>query len=87
MRYSEAALQTLRALTLTPLLAEHSVPIHWLSTLPPKQDEAAPRPTFANDRSRVERIDFDCGWRDLACLEDVIPDVSISSKLAAMVTE
>ena len=32
-------------------------------------------------------MDFDCAWHDVAHLEDVLPDVGISKKLAEMVME
>jgi amino acid adenylation domain-containing protein len=40
---------------------------------------------LSTQRCPVESLSLDCGWRDVARLEDVIPDAGISSKLAALV--
>jgi amino acid adenylation domain-containing protein len=47
-------------------------------------------PLLAEQRAptRVwETLHVDCGWRDVGRLEDVIPDIGISSELARLVTE
>jgi len=85
--YSDAALHQLNALALAPRLAERSVPVRWLETLPPRHD-SAPRGAIDIDNGcRMECLDIDCGWRDVARIEEVIPDLRISGTLAAMVTE
>jgi hypothetical protein len=47
-------------------------------------------PSLAEQRAPIriwETAAFDCGWQDVARLEDVIPDVGISSALAGLVME
>lgn len=40
---------------------------------------------LSTQRCPVDSLSFDCGWRDVSRLEDVIPDAGISSKLAGLV--
>jgi hypothetical protein len=86
-RYSDAALRKLRALTLASPLAARSVPVRWLETSPPTHRRTLPRGIGTDDGSRIERLDVDCRWGDIGCLEEVIPDLRISSTLAAMIME
>jgi amino acid adenylation domain-containing protein len=39
---------------------------------------------LSSQRCPVEKVSFDCGWADVSRLEDVIPDVRISSTLAGL---
>jgi acyl carrier protein len=87
VRYSEAGVRKLRGLSISPLLAERAAELRWLSTRAHAPDTTAPTQFGTNQRYHEEALDFDCGWRDLSCLEDVIPDVSISSTLTRMVCE
>jgi len=85
--FSDAAFRELKAFALAPLLAERSVPIRWLATSTLAREEELLRSIGASDGCRVECLDYECGWRDLARLEDVLPDVRISATLATMVME
>jgi acyl carrier protein len=85
--FSDAAFRELKAFVLAPLLAERRVPIRWLATSRLAGEEPLFRSIAASEGCRVECLDHDCGWRDLARLEDVLPDVRISSTLRAMVLE
>jgi len=87
VRYSDAGVRKLKGLSISPLLAERAAELRWLTTRARAPDTAALGRLGPNSRCRGEALDFDCGWRDLSCLEDVIPDVSISSTLARMVRE
>jgi acyl carrier protein len=42
---------------------------------------------LARGKTASECLELDCGWHDVARLEDVIPDVRISSQLASLVLE
>jgi len=85
--YSDAGVRKLKGLSISPLLAERAAELRWLTTRARAPDTAALDRLSPNRRCHTEDLDFDCGWRDLTCLEDVIPDVSISSTLARMVRE
>jgi amino acid adenylation domain-containing protein len=86
--YSATALRELKTLVIGPLAAAGSIPIKWLSTSRPAHQEALFR-SVSRERggSRIEALDFDCRWQDLALLEDILPDVGIARKLADMATE
>jgi len=85
MTYLEPAFRELTSLRLAPLLAGQSAPIDWLATSPPAPAQAVFR-SIGGSAGRLECLDFDCGWRDISRIEDVIPDAAISERLAAMVT-
>jgi hypothetical protein len=86
--YSDAALRELRGLSIARDAPNQSLPFKWLVTSQP----ARQRGRFAalcgaRVDCRVETLDFDCSWHDVARLEDVLPDVGIAAALANMVTE
>jgi amino acid adenylation domain-containing protein len=85
--YSDAAFRELKALTLAPLLLEQHPSIRSLLTAQPTRHGAHSLPNEASGNYPDEWLDVDCGWRDIARLEDVIPDTAISSTLAALVRE
>jgi amino acid adenylation domain-containing protein len=87
IHYSDAGVRKLKELSISPLLGERATELGWLSTRTRAPDTAALGDFDSNDRCRRLTLDFDCGWRDLGCLEDVIPDVAIASTLARMVSE
>ena len=86
MTYLEPAFRELTALSLAPLLAQQSVPIDWLATSPPSPAQSVFR-SLGSNAGRLECLDFDCGWHDISRIEDGIPDVAISERLAAMLME
>ncbi|HEY1534200.1 MAG TPA: amino acid adenylation domain-containing protein [Polyangiaceae bacterium] len=86
MTYLEPAFRELTSLSLAPLLAQQRVPIDWLATSPPLHAQSVFQ-SLASNAGRLECLDFDCGWHDISRIEDGIPDVAISERLAAMVTE
>jgi amino acid adenylation domain-containing protein len=86
--YSETALRELKALVIGPRATGASIPIKWLSTSRPAHQRALFRSVSgAREGCRVEVMDFDCRWQDLALLEDNLPDVGIARKLAEMAME
>jgi len=85
--YSAAGLRELQALRIGPWLSRQHAPIRSLHTALPSE-RAAPLATLSPDSGLLmEHLDYDCGWQDVARLEDVIPDVRLSSTLAAWVQE
>lgn len=83
--YSDAVLRELRSLSLPPLLAEQRVPVRSLRTAQPTRPQAHLPEPETSDGCSVACLGVDCGWRDVARVEDVIPDLGISSTLAAFV--
>jgi amino acid adenylation domain-containing protein len=78
--YSDAMLRELRALT----LVRGAVPLRWLAT----HDAARQRASFkALGGDRLEMLDVDCAWADLARSEDLLADNGIARALAALVEE
>jgi len=86
--FSEKALLELRALTMEPALPRRGIPIKWLATSKAAdQTVAYERIARTETGSRLATLDDSCGWYDLGRLEDVLPDVGISSALATLATE
>jgi amino acid adenylation domain-containing protein len=86
--YSETALRELKALAIAPIAPSRPVPVKWLGTSQHRRQEAIFR-AICGERtgSRIEAMDVDCSWHDVSRLEDILPDIGISKKLAEMVTE
>jgi amino acid adenylation domain-containing protein len=83
--YSAEALRELRGMSIAPLVPDRGPPLSWLIT----SRRARQRARFAavcgaRRDCEAEALDFDCGWHELARLEDVLPDVGIAGALAAM---
>ncbi len=86
--YSDAALRELRGLSITRDAPNQRLPFKWLVTSQPaRQRGRFAALSGARTDCRVETLDFDCSWHDVARLEDVLPDVGIAAALANMVTE
>jgi amino acid adenylation domain-containing protein len=85
--YSDAIVRELTSLSLPRLLAERRVPTRWLATLQLEHEAGLLRGLGVPGDCRAECLDLDCGWHDVAELEDVIPDVGLSKTLAKMVLE
>jgi amino acid adenylation domain-containing protein len=82
---SEDNARELEALTFAPDRAGNRRVIKWLAT----SDAEDQKKTFRalardGDGSRLETMDFDAGWSDLARLNHLLPDVGVSSMLAAL---
>jgi acyl carrier protein len=84
--YSASAWRELRTLRLSSLLREQRAPIQWLESADFARAHELARES-GSSRVQVEQLDADCGWRDIARLEDVLPDTHISERLIAMITE
>ncbi|HEX3776839.1 MAG TPA: amino acid adenylation domain-containing protein [Polyangiaceae bacterium] len=84
--YSETAWRELHGLRLAPLLREQRAAIHWLETAEPTRAARLVRET-GSAQTRIEQLDVDCGWQDVARLEDVLPDTHISERLIDLITE
>ncbi|HEU4412485.1 MAG TPA: amino acid adenylation domain-containing protein [Polyangiaceae bacterium] len=84
--YSREALRELKALAIPKLAPDRGPPVRWLATSQPARQRAR-FASLCGDRPdcRLEALDFDCSWDDLARFEDVLPDVGIAAALAAMV--
>jgi amino acid adenylation domain-containing protein len=85
--YSDAAFRELKALSLAPALAKQHLSMLSLRTAQATGRAAHVSSSETSGNYRDEWLDVDCGWRDIARLEDVIPDTAISSTLAALVRE
>jgi hypothetical protein len=81
--YSSAARREIEALAIPRL---DGVPLRWLATFEPANQSARHR-EIAAAAAGFEALEAECAWRDLAHLEDIIPDLRIARALAAMVTE
>ncbi len=81
MTYTPAASRELRQLEIPRL--EH--PVRWLATYAAAQ-QSARFDALTTERNGFEALDVDCGWRDIARFEDIIPDVGVAQALVAMVT-
>ncbi|HEX3595031.1 MAG TPA: phosphopantetheine-binding protein, partial [Polyangiaceae bacterium] len=79
MTYSARALEQMRAMTLRP--SAHTE--KWLAT----SGAAAWTVPGNGAGSRLERHDVDCSWEALHRLEDMLPDVGIGARLAALCAE
>jgi amino acid adenylation domain-containing protein len=86
--YSETALRELNALVIVPIAAGRPMSIKWLATSPSARQTAQFR-ALGGEREgcRIETMDFDCSWQDVSHLEDILPDVGITRRLAEMGTE
>jgi amino acid adenylation domain-containing protein len=86
--YSSAALEQLRSLALASKLSACAQPLKWLITSQP-QDQLALFGSIARKHagSRIEQLEFDCHWHEVAQMAEVLPDVGISRALATMVRE
>jgi pimeloyl-ACP methyl ester carboxylesterase len=80
LTYSRAALAELRRLQLLPL---DDPSAQWLVT----SDPARQRELAKAAGARALALDVDCGWDDLARLEDLLPDAGVAKALAAMVED
>ena len=85
--YSDAVVSELTSLSLPPLLAARRVPTRWLATRQLEHEIGLLRGLGAPGDCRAECLDLDCGWHDVAELEDVIPDMGLSRALTRMVLE
>ena len=84
--YSDAAIRELKALKLAPTESRGSMPLRWLVTSEPGLQQAHfQRVGKGRGDSRLERLEFDCAWHDIAQMSEVLPDVGISKTLADMV--
>ena len=86
--YSRSALREVKALSLAPIASGRPVPIRWLITSQPARQRALYQ-ALGGSRpgSRIEALDFDCGWQEMAQLSDILPDAGMIRTLAAMVKE
>jgi hypothetical protein len=85
--YSEAVVSELVRLSLPALLASRHVPTRWLATRQLEHESGLLRGLGAPGDCRAECLDVDCGWHEVAELEDVIPDAGLSRALGKMVLE
>ncbi|HWO26173.1 MAG TPA: amino acid adenylation domain-containing protein [Kofleriaceae bacterium] len=81
--YAEHARRELERLVIPRTAA---APLRWLATFEPARQEARHR-ELAVGGGRFESLEIDCGWRDIARFEDIIPDLHVARALVAMVTE
>lgn len=81
--YSNVALRALRQLEVCPL---DRVPIRWLATHDTARQAQQHAAIAAAPGGQFDAIDLDCGWRDVARLEDIVPDLGIVRKLVELVT-
>jgi hypothetical protein len=87
MQYPAPVRTELEALELAQLLRERGVPTRWLATSQHAHDVALLRGLGGPAECRMACLDVDCGWHELAALEDGIPDAQISASLARLVLE
>jgi acyl carrier protein len=57
--------------------------VHWLATFEPARQRGRYH-ALAATRGGFETLDVDCAWRDIARLEDIIPELRVARVLAAM---
>ena len=84
--YSPRAVRQLQTLALAAPPA--MLPMRWLITSQPQRQRRLYQ-TLAGSgtHSRVEQLDFDCGWDSVPGMSEVLPDVGISRTLATMVRD
>lgn len=86
--YSHEALRGLRELSLAKLGSGKAPPVKWLATFQPaRQRERFEALCGTREGCRLDALDFDCSWSDLARFEDILPDVGIAAALATMARE
>jgi acyl carrier protein len=81
--YSNAAVRALRRLEVGRL---DGVPIRWLATHDTAHQAQARAAIAAAPGGRFDTIELDCAWRDVARLEDIVPDLGIVRQLVELVT-
>jgi amino acid adenylation domain-containing protein len=81
--YADRARREIERLVIPRLAA---APLSWLATFEPARQEAW-HGELAAAGGRFEWLEVDCGWRDIARFEDIIPDLRVARALVAMVTE
>jgi hypothetical protein len=81
--YSNVALRALRQLEVRRL---DGVPIRWLATHDTARQAQQCAAIAAAPGGRFDAIDCDCAWRDVARLEDIVPDLGIVRKLVELAT-
>ncbi|MFI5360990.1 MAG: amino acid adenylation domain-containing protein [Elusimicrobiota bacterium] len=85
---SETTLGELKALVFAPNLSGRSRPVRWLATSDVERQARQFRNAFRErDGSRLETMNFDPDWNGISRIGDLLPDVGISGRLAAMATE
>jgi hypothetical protein len=77
LTYSRAALTQIRAMLVAPPGSATAVPTLWLSTT----GEARYR-NWGGDIETV--VTLDCEWRNTNAIDDVIPDVGLTTALAEL---
>ena len=87
LTYSESALRELKETVMRPIATPRALVVKWLATSQPEQQEAQFLAVRGDAGSRIEAMEFECAWLDVARLEDIFPDVGIAKKLAEMVSE
>ncbi|HVR18247.1 MAG TPA: amino acid adenylation domain-containing protein [Polyangiaceae bacterium] len=80
--YTEESIRELEALSLGKIAPELDLPVRWLESTTSAADKT-PLEGRANFRS--EYVDLDCGWHDVASLDDILPDAGVSRALARLV--
>jgi amino acid adenylation domain-containing protein len=80
--YSNMALRDLRQLEVRRI---DGIPIRWLATHDTARQAQQCAAIAAATGRQFEAIDFDCAWRDVARLEDIVPDLGIVRKLVELV--
>jgi amino acid adenylation domain-containing protein len=85
---SETTVRELKALVFAPSRARRRLPLKWLATSQAGVQAELFR-SIARDHagSRMETMDSDPGWNDIARLDQILPDVGISTMLATMAAE
>ena len=84
--YSDAALRELRQLAIAKSIASGRTPLRWLVTSHHARQRALFHAASAGrDGCKLETLDVDSYWHDVARLDDILPDVGISRALAAMI--
>lgn len=86
--YSDAALTQLGALKIDLTHLRASVGVDVLATAQaPSLSAHTQGLAGMHPRCRIEPLDFNCGWTELAQLHEVLPDVGFSLALARLITE
>ena len=85
---SETHVREIKELAFAPSRVRSPLPLKWLATSDLELQKRLFR-SVARDRdgSRLEAMDADSGWNDIARLDQILPDVGISMKLATMAAE
>ena len=85
---SEVNICEIKSLIFAPSQGHQRLPLKWLATTQIEiQQKLFKASAHAHEGSRMETMDSDCGWNDIARLDLIMPDVGISNTLASMAAE